>query len=595
MINNILDFSKIEAGRLSLEQIPFSVYVLLDSVLEFFRDQAAQKGLDFHVDWSADVPETIIGDSIRLRQILVNLLGNAFKFTEKGSVSLQARTQSKDGMRTCVFVVKDTGIGISEDQLDELFQEFSQADGSISRKYGGTGLGLTISQRLVKLMRGELTVRSTPGEGSAFSVAIPLLDSHLPPRLIRNAQLSGAGALVLLVTPNNELRRSVANRLQEMGQQVRACFPERFDSVLSKMLEKQSVVAFLDSDVLEEVLPLLEGLSEQKRPRCVVLLKPGRALPATELPLQSIPCPPRRCELYDVCKGTGRTCSRNVFDEDVSIGQQFLGARVLLAEDSKVNQMIVRELLREAGCSVDTADNGEDAVKCARKNSYDVVLMDVQMPLMDGLNATRVIKQELGLRALPIIALTAFALPGDDTRCLEAGMDYYLSKPVKRKDLYETLQRALANSGKLPTGRKMTQEAKKGSRFPAGLRLQGMDLADAEERLGGKWEFYCDLVRGFGGLYGDICTTFDGLFQAGEYEELKRQVHMLKGASANISASALTEAAKRLDTALQDKTAANQQNSGAAGPIAQRVGSCGGQCESSALKPNMLCQPPSGS
>ena len=207
LINNILDFSKIEAGKMALERIPFNLFSLIDSLLELFRELAAAKGLDLFVDWASDLPEMLVGDSTRLKQILVNLLSNAFKFTEQGSITLYVEYQNRNGRQYCVFTVQDTGIGISEEKVSYLFNCFTQADGSISRKYGGTGLGLTICLKLTTLMDGELSVDSKPGEGSSFTVSIPLGSSSAPPQLMKNASL--ASKQVLLVTPKPQLCQAI--------------------------------------------------------------------------------------------------------------------------------------------------------------------------------------------------------------------------------------------------------------------------------------------------------------------------------------------------------------------------------------------------
>ncbi len=553
LINNILDFSKIEAGKMPLEQIPFNLFSLIDSLLELFRELTAAKGLDLSVDWASDLPEILIGDSTRFKQILVNLLSNALKFTEQGSITLYAERREQDGQEYCVVRVQDTGIGISKEKIKDLFNCFTQADGSISRKYGGTGLGLTICLKLTQLMGGELSVESSPGAGSLFTVAIPLSSSNTPPQILKNGLLAHSDKLMVLVTPKPDLCRALKKRLQEFGLKGRDCQAERLGTLLEKMPRNLQATVFVDADVLQTVLPVLESFPKERLPEIFVLLKPGTSLPQSPLPLRSILSPPRRCELYAACKDGAKSYSLNVFAEEEPSDTPFTGVSVLLAEDSPVNQLIVRELLEQAGCSVDTADNGLAAVELAKKKKYDIALMDVQMPSMDGLKATGIIKQDLGLRTLPVIALTAFALEGDEARCLEAGMDYYLSKPVKRRELYATMEKTLTRSGRLPAKQTESIPSARTNSFPEGVSLPEMDLKDAEERLGGKWSFYCNLVRGFATLYGEIGTTFETLLQAGDYEELRRQVHMLKGASANISAYALNSAASTLDVALDGK------------------------------------------
>ncbi len=463
LINDILDFSKIESGRMDLENEPFNVRECVESALDLFAARAAQKGVDLLYEVADGVPTLIRGDTTRLRQVLVNLVGNALKFTERGEVELTVTVTLMDeqevGLR---FAVRDTGIGIPPEAQDRLFKSFSQVDSSTTRKYGGTGLGLAISHRLAEIMGGHMGVESTPGKGSTFFFTIRSGRVQAGPRpFVVTTQAPLRGKRVLIVDDNETNRRIVSTLAERWGMHAtleasgRAALAhleqgETFDLALLDMQMPEMDGAMLARAIHAhpgtEHLPLLLLSSigkitsdEDARLFSAILTKPvkpsvlfdtisqlfGSAHPFGPAPIQPV-APPTRPET--------RT------------------ERILLAEDNPVNQKVALHILARLGYRADTAGNGLEAVEAVQRQDYDIILMDVQMPEMDGIEATRVIRRLKPASGTSpwIIALTANAMQGDREQCLAAGMNDYLSKPIKANELAAVLVRVgTAAAGKL--------------------------------------------------------------------------------------------------------------------------------------------------
>jgi len=456
IINDILDFSKIEAGKFDLEHTPFSVRECVEAVLDLLAGKAAEKHLDLLYEIADGVPGEAVGDVTRLRQILVNLLGNALKFTAAGEVVLSVGAQVRDGRTELAFAITDTGIGIPKDGLDRLFQSFSQVDASTTRKFGGTGLGLAISKRLAELMGGTMSVESETGRGSTFRFSILVDAVASKPRPYQAAgrpQL--AGRTLLIVDDNATNRRILTTQARSWGMAARAAESgaealgwvrsgEKFDAGIldMHMPEMDGVMLARELRALrdERQLPLLllsslgqrdPGVEDRLFARC--LIKPAK-------PEQIF------AALAGLFNGEGNAeVSAQPFVVAPAPTVDFqMNERVLLAEDNAVNQRVALHMLRTLGYRADVAGDGREAVAAVERQPYDIVLMDVQMPEMDGLAATRAI---LALHPLPIdrpwiIALTANAMQGDRENCLAAGMDDYISKPIKTAELSAALERA---------------------------------------------------------------------------------------------------------------------------------------------------------
>jgi two-component system, sensor histidine kinase and response regulator len=459
IINDILDFSKIEAGRLELDLVRFNLHALLDEALRTLAVSAHEKGLELLFDWKADVPDYVVGDQIRIRQVIVNLLGNAIKFTQAGEVAVEVAVEESLAVEENIqhqvelhFVIRDTGIGIAPDKQKLIFDAFSQADGSMTRKYGGTGLGLTISARLVEAMLGKIWVESAPGRGSSFHFTVRFGAAH-PPVPTENHEFL-QGLPVLVVDDNVTNRRILTDVLGRWGMQpVSAASGQEALSLIRRVFEAGDPFALIITDThMPEMdgFELAEKLSRSPYRACAMVLMltsgehPGDIDRARGLGVYNYLLKPvRREELKDViAKALGKQTAaqenveRPIPDSAPSALPSFR-TRILLAEDNLVNQRLVQRVLEKEGHDVVAVGNGREAVEALKNASFDLVLMDVQMPGMDGLEATQAIRESERLSSahVPIIALTAHAMKGDRERCLAAGMDAYLSKPIHAIDL----------------------------------------------------------------------------------------------------------------------------------------------------------------
>jgi len=447
IINDILDFSKIEAGRMDVESHPFDLRECVESALDLVAPRAAEKHLDLAYEPEGELPAVLLGDVTRLRQVLLNLVSNAVKFTESGEVVVGLRAES--GLLH--FVVRDTGIGLSEDGLARLFQSFSQADSSTTRKYGGTGLGLAISRRLIELMGGRMWAESDgPGQGSRFHFTLPATAADTAPGARRDligTQPALKGQRMLVVDDNATNRRILALQAAKWGMVVRDT--ESPLEALQLALSEPFDVAVLDMH-----MPQMDGVSLAGRLRD---LKPG--LPRvlfTSLGRREVDAdlfaavmlkPLRQSQLFDTLVNVlhhdeAAPAPAPVQlprpDADLAVRHPL---RILLAEDNAVNQKLALRLLQQMGYRADVAADGVEALECVLRQRYDLVLMDVQMPEMDGLEATRRIIERLGGERPRIVAMTANAMQGDREVCLAAGMDDYVTKPIRVEALVAALRR----------------------------------------------------------------------------------------------------------------------------------------------------------
>jgi CheY-like chemotaxis protein len=470
IIDDILDFSKIEAGKMELESIPFDLRECLESALDLHAIKASEKGLElaYHVD--EGVPSTIVGDVTRLRQILLNLLSNAIKFTEEGEVVVTVRCGEVDGedevdcsevqpLATIQFSVRDTGIGIPPDRVDRLFTSFSQVDASTTRKYGGSGLGLVISKRLSELMGGTMWVDSKVGVGSTFSFTIRVEPA---PDLLQRAQLKGEQPQLqrkrlLVVDDNATNRRIVLLQTKNWGLMVRDTDSPRqaldwirrgdpFDLALLDMHMPEMDGMMLAREIRKyrdpATLPLVlfsslgrQELNTEEVGFAAQLTKPVKQSQLFEALMEILAV---QTPVVDV---THKEASAKL-GLDPRMAEQ-LPLRILLAEDNAVNQMLALKLLAKMGYDADVSENGLEAIQALERQAYDVILMDVQMPEMDGLEASRQINQRWSREERPrIIAMTANAMQGDREMCLNAGMDDYMAKPIRVSELVAALRRA---------------------------------------------------------------------------------------------------------------------------------------------------------
>ena len=454
IINDILDFSKIEAGKLHIERSEFELSRVMDSVADLINEKASAKGLELIFNMAHDVPEMLLGDSLRLGQILINYANNAVKFTESGEIAISVTQMEETESEVCLrFAVRDTGIGLTEEQIGKLFQSFQQADASTTRKYGGTGLGLAISKNLAELMGGRVGVESVHGQGSTFWFTARLgKGSGIRRELLPQMDLRGKR---MLVVDDNEHARLV---LTELLASMSFCVDsvDSGSAALAALGAASYEVVFLDWQ-----MPSMDGLETARRirhlglqpaPHLIMVTAYGREEvlnSAESAGLESVLIKPVSPPiLFDtVVRVIGgeldeahQTLSHA--GESASSGlERIRGAHVLVVEDNEMNQEVILELLKDAGFQTDLAENGQIALDKTSQTTYDIVLMDMQMPVMDGITATIELRKNPTLKDLPVVALTANVLQADLDRCAEAGMNGYVTKPIEPDELWAALCR----------------------------------------------------------------------------------------------------------------------------------------------------------
>ncbi|MFZ5765019.1 MAG: 7TM diverse intracellular signaling domain-containing protein [Thermodesulfobacteriota bacterium] len=567
IINEILDFSKIEAGKLHLEKTAFSLTALLDELVDMFGHRVGEKqGLELIVILEEEIPCQLIGDPLRLRQVLVNLISNAVKFTESGEIVVAVRCSARmeEAIRLC-FTVRDSGIGINPAVIDTLFESFVQADTSTTRKHGGTGLGLTISRRLVTMMGGEITVASEPGRGStfAFTLDFPLQSDRPEPRYLLPPER--AGLSVLVVDDNSLARETMARLLTGFGCRVSSASSgeEALANLVAEAGAERAGWDLLITDLRMggmdgvtlagniHAIPELAGLP-------VILVASLRheaelarsATAAVEVVLNK---PIKRSCLYQAILKLSGEKSRQTARTDLADGAVgdarpvFTGRTVLLVEDNPINRKVAGEMLDHAGISYRVATNGREALEEARQGGLDAVLMDVQMPVMDGFEATAAIRADARCRHLPIIAMTAHAMAGYRERCVAAGMNDYLAKPLEEQDLFAVLDRWLG------PGRLGAPKAVGGERPALPDALPGLDVAGALRRLAGNRRLYVELLNDLAADYGDAPFRLQVFFARKEFSEALLLAHTVKGMAGNLGARRLAEAALVLEKAAEER------------------------------------------
>jgi signal transduction histidine kinase/CheY-like chemotaxis protein/HAMP domain-containing protein/HPt (histidine-containing phosphotransfer) domain-containing protein len=577
VINDVLDFSKIEAGKMELEHQPFDLRECMEGALDLLAPRATEKGLDLAYFIGPEVPAAVFGDVTRLRQILVNLLSNAVKFTDQGEVVLSVETGGKavPPLQELQFSVKDTGIGIPRDRMDRLFQSFTQMDASTTRRYGGTGLGLAISQRLTDMMGGRMWAESegVPGQGSTFHFTIQAQAAPRPPRpYLRGIQSTLSGKRVLIVDDNATNRRILTLQVEAWGMQ-----PQATGSPLEALDWVRRGEPF-DVALLDLQMPDMDGLTlaAEIRRECGGAASPKTPLPAILLTsgqwsgaveglgfVASLPKPIKPSQMYNVLlrlfaeepEGMARRDVAQVPVFDAAMAQR-LPLRILVAEDNVINQQVAMSFLERLGYRADVAANGMEVLSALRRQPYDVVLMDVQMPEMDGLEATRRIRrfppEELAAEAQPrIIAMTANALREDCEICLGAGMDDYLSKPVQVADLVAALNKCRLRRTRASERRAAVAEPPAPVMSIKGAAPDVLDVRALEQlraTLGRQADrmlptlverFYQDADR--------LLAQARRAFEEGRVEDLRRASHSLKSTSATFGAMALSAAARELE------------------------------------------------
>jgi signal transduction histidine kinase/CheY-like chemotaxis protein/ligand-binding sensor domain-containing protein/HPt (histidine-containing phosphotransfer) domain-containing protein len=566
IINDLLDFSKIEAERLELEAAPFSLRSVLDEVTETFRFTVMQKHVELVTHVLPSVPDALIGDSLRVRQIVTNLVSNAFKFTHEGEVVLRVETMpsSAEGRVALQISVRDTGIGISPEQQARLFQAFTQADSSTSRKYGGTGLGLVISRRLAQLMGGELTLESAPESGTTFFFRASFASDAVAEAPVRPipSEISARPVLIVEDTDSSrELLETLLNGWSVPFQSVTSA--EDALSLLEQRNDHEGGAPF-GLVVLDWMLPGLNGLEAAARIRA---RDQTRALPIVVISAYAGKEEEARCaelgvnvflqkpitasSFFDaVVQAEGAHVQARHRAVDAPLDREFAGVRALLAEDNAANQMVASELLSRLGIDLDIANNGREAVDMVRAQPgrYAAVLMDMQMPEIDGLAATRMLRANSQFSNLPIIAMTANAMKADLDACLAAGMNECVVKPIDRQALLHTLRRWLPRG----TGDEDTAFASTSAPQPSpqsAPALDGIDITDAMQRLGLDFETLRRMLVRFADGQAPTLGALRAAVASHDALEAARHAHAIAGAAGNLGVTALRDAAKALEQA----------------------------------------------
>ncbi|AJQ95039.1 response regulator [Gynuella sunshinyii] len=575
IINDVLDFSKIEAGHLELELMDFDLNDVLERITNVVGLRAQDKGLEFVFDIGSDVPMGLVGDPTRLGQVLINLGGNAVKFTERGEIVIRIQQQERTADRvTLRFDVKDTGIGIAEEKQRNLFDMFTQADNSVNRQYGGTGLGLSISKRLVEAMGGELKVNSRLGSGSTFYFSIQLgygQDSFMSGRTMASAEREKHR---ILIVDDNVLSVDILSEMVAgLGFRVTGCTAA--NEAISELERAEKEGDPYSLVLLDWIMPDMDGVTLAKavrehqqlqNPPVVVMVT------AYDLGELSRQAREREIELHNMLvkpvtpsalldslvaalgDGVALTVPANslIPASDEAMKTLLSGHRVLLVEDNEINQDMAMDALRQAGTSVALAENGQQAIDRLETEDFDIVLMDVHMPVMDGMTATKILRANPKYSDLPIIALTANALAGDRERFLSVGMNDYLSKPVRIQELLRTVAKWLARLNQTDQSPSEDQNVTKITSHDAdtSARYEGLNVAEGLEYCNHNMGLYRRSLQKYL-KYTDFVDQFNRLMADGDMDVAGRQAHTLKGSSGAIGAQQIQQLSKELQLACE--------------------------------------------
>ncbi len=583
IINDILDFSKIEAGRLDLEAVDFHLFDLFDHLCDLFKESAAKKPVEVVMSADADCPQRLIGDGMRLAQVLMNLVGNALKFTSAGEVVVHAGLGESAGERVRLhFSVRDTGIGLTAEQIPELFQSFVQADGSTTRKYGGTGLGLAICKRIVEMMEGRIRVESEPDVGSRFEFTVWL--RRQPPE--RENELSPVplqGLRVLVVAGNRPLRESVQRFLTGylLSVDVAATGGEAL-KMAAATARRQDPYRLLVVDwhlpdrdgidtlhQLRQPAPVGGGLLDEGAARTILLTPFGRADDRSgagrtgadvllDKPLGPFALIDAILSVFGFAVPVRRKSGSAITAREVA--EKIAGARILLVEDNAINQEVAREILEGSGLRVEIANHGREALQRLAHRTCDLVLMDLQMPEMDGYTTTRHIRKDGRFQDLPIIAMTAHAMDEELDRCLRVGMNGHVGKPIDLEQLFTTLLRWIRQRPEETAPSTLDGTVVPEVTVLAGgvaeavgddSVIAGLDMATALVRVSGNHDLLLKLLRRFVKDHARVDEEIRTALIEGDQERARRLTHTIKGVAGNIGANRLQDRAQKLEIAIK--------------------------------------------
>ena len=566
IIDDILDFSKIEAGKMAFEKVDFFLEDVLAQIADLSVMRAQDKGLELLFDVAPDVPNALQGDPLRLGQVLINLTNNAIKFTDKGEIVVSIRLQQMEQHAAVLRVdVRDTGIGLTPAQRSKLFQAFTQADTSTTRHHGGTGLGLTISKRLVEMMEGEIDLVSEAGVGSTFFFTARFGLAALPrdslPQLLQRQQQQFKGLRVLVVDDNPSAREIFVSMLTALGFEARAVYGGVL--AIGAVAQARAEGRPFGLVLMDWKMPGMNGLDTlagiradaagvDAPPACIMVTAFHRealleAARQRDLPLDGVLNKPVSAStlldqisfVFGGVTGQSRKTQRQSSYRDDE--RALRGAWLLLVEDNEVNQEVAQHILNDAGIRVDIAGNGAIALAKIEENAYDGVLMDCQMPVMDGYQATRKLRQDPRYSSLPVIAMTANAMVGDKEKCLDAGMNDFIAKPIDVAQLFGTLARWIAPA--MPQDMAVVV-AQPEAELPV---IAGLKMAEAMRRVGGNAALMRKLLERFVETQFDAMQRIVAAIENNQLETAIREAHTLKGLAGNIGAGGLADSAARVE------------------------------------------------
>ena len=578
IISDILDFSKIEAGKLGMEAVNFYLRDVFDHLANMFQAKAADKDVELILALYGERHYALVGDYLRLEQILINLIDNALKFTDKGEIEVRANAIEADDERVVLeFSVRDTGIGMTEEQVDKLFNPFVQADGSTTRKYGGTGLGLAICKRLVEMMGGRIWLESTWGQGSVFLFTIPFFrradvdgNTLLPPEDLQRIKVLAVddnpialralqeSLLIFKFIPT--MVASGAKALAEVRKSITAGDPFQLVLVDWRMPEMDGI------ETVRQIMATASGTTHAQSPKTILLIGCGQEeairVQAKKVGVHAfLHKPINHSFLFDTIMelfGQEATRSRQAEWKGIdhaSVAEQIAGARILLVEDNVINQQVAQETMEKVGLIVEVATTGLEAVQMVEKSHFDVVLMDIQMPEMDGFEATARIRGMPQFKTLPIIAMTAHAMAGDREKCLAAGMNEHLAKPFRPKVLYDRLAEWIGPiRSPVLSEEHATQEVEDTDL----VQIPGIDVEDGLVGVGGDRKRFRKLLVRFFEEHAYAAYEIREALEKSDRQEAERQAHTIKGVAALVGANALHMAAADLENAIRDGDSAGE-------------------------------------
>ena len=574
ILNDILDYSKIEAGRIDIEEIEFDLEEILNRTVDIFSLKAEKKHLELFIEIATDIPKQLLGDPLRLSQILNNLVGNAIKFTYRGEVHLKVAAQSiSDKSVQLIFSIRDTGIGITPEQASQLFQPFQQADASITRKFGGTGLGLTICKLLVQTMGGEIELKSKFGVGSTFTFTLSFALPHIR-KSVERASFHGLhdlNVLRTLIVDDNETSLTILRTLLESW---------HFD-VTTSLSGEQALKSIEEANksghafqllLLDWKMPGIDGLEVAKS----IIQNPNGAPPpivimvtaydrqelfreANGINLDAVinkPITPSR--LFNTLIGLQRneTASRisttDIFNTTRTTLETIQGARILVVEDNELNQQVVKEFISKGGLSVTIANNGQEALDRLEHADFDAVLMDLHMPIMDGLEACRRVRQTKSIDVLPVIAMTAAAMDQDKVACAAVGMNDHIAKPIDPEELARTLVKWI-KPGINTVCFKTSDDTEHNDEAIEALerQLPGVSVRTSLVRLGSNIELYKRLLKNFAEQHGNIASKLRHLTMNSDFDRLYILAHTLKGEGGNLGFEVINSLADQICLAIK--------------------------------------------